>query len=87
MAHQVKDRALSLQWLESLLGHGFDPWSRNFHVLWVQPKTKTKERKKTTCTTFIIYIKLVQSGYSHQEVTLWLFKKKSDREFPLWLSR
>ena len=29
----VKDLALSLQWLGSLLGRGFDPWSRNFHML------------------------------------------------------
>ena len=26
MAHQVKDLALSLMWLWSLLWHGFDPW-------------------------------------------------------------
>ena len=31
MAQWVKDLALSLQWLRSLLGCGFDPWSRNFH--------------------------------------------------------
>ena len=33
---QVKDPALSLQW------YGFDPWPRNFHMPWVQPKTKKK---------------------------------------------
>ena len=30
----VKESALSLLWL------GFDPWPRNFHMLWAQPKTK-----------------------------------------------
>ena len=29
----VKDLALSLQWLGSLLWHGFNPWLRNFYVL------------------------------------------------------
>ena len=32
MARQVKNLALSLLWL------GFDPWSWNFHMLWVWPK-------------------------------------------------
>ena len=31
----VKDPALSLQWLGLLLWCGFDPWPRNFHMLWV----------------------------------------------------
>ena len=29
----VKDLVLSLQQLGSLLRHGFDPWSGNFHML------------------------------------------------------
>ena len=29
---------LSLQWPQSLLWCGFDPWPRNFHMVWVQPK-------------------------------------------------
>ena len=33
-----KDLALSLQQLESLLWHEFDPWPRKFHMLQVQPK-------------------------------------------------
>ena len=37
---QVKDPALSLLW--SLLWHGFNPWSENFHMLWAQPKKKKK---------------------------------------------
>ena len=32
MAHQVRDLVVSLLW------HGFDPWPRNFHRLWVCPK-------------------------------------------------
>ena len=38
VAPQVKDLVLSLQQLESLLCHGFDPWPRNLHMLWKQPK-------------------------------------------------
>ena len=40
----VKDPALSLQWLGSLLCHGFDPWSKNFHMLWAWPKWKKKKK-------------------------------------------
>ena len=40
MAQEVKDPALSLQWLGSLLWPGFDPWPGNFRM----PKqNKTKQ--------------------------------------------
>ena len=39
MAQGVKDSVLSLQ------RSRFDPWPRNFHVLWVQPKKKKKINK------------------------------------------
>ena len=38
VVQQVKDLALSVQELGSLLWHRFDPWPRNFHMPWVQPK-------------------------------------------------
>ena len=38
----VKDLALSLQQLGSLLWHGFDPWSGNFHMTWSLPKNKMR---------------------------------------------
>ena len=47
MAQQVKDAALSLLWLGSLLGCRLDPWPGNFFI-WTgteekkQPQTKTK---------------------------------------------
>ena len=31
-AQWVKDPALSLLWLGSVLWHGLDPWPRNFHM-------------------------------------------------------
>ena len=37
---QVKNQALLLQWLWSLLWYEFSPWPRNFCMLWVQPKKK-----------------------------------------------
>ena len=41
-AQWLKDPALSLQWLGSLLWHGLDPWPGNFHML----KTGLKGKKK-----------------------------------------
>ena len=48
MAQWVKDMALSLEWLGSLLWLGFDPWPRNFHVsqAWPKKKKKTRNREK-----------------------------------------
>ena len=37
---------LSLQWLRSLLWHGFDPWPGNFCMSQEQPKEGRKERRK-----------------------------------------
>ena len=34
----VKDPALTLQWLRSLLWHRFDPWPRNIYMLQVSPR-------------------------------------------------
>ena len=36
LAQQVKDPALSLQWLR------FNPWPRNFHMLWCSQKKKER---------------------------------------------
>ena len=38
----VKDLALSLWWLRSLLWHGFGLWPRNFYVPWLWPKEERK---------------------------------------------
>ena len=38
VAQQVKEPALSLQQLGSLLWHGFDPWPGNFCMLQLQSK-------------------------------------------------
>ena len=46
MAQWVKDLALSLQQLGSLLWHMLDLWPRNFHMPQVQPKKKKKKKKK-----------------------------------------
>ena len=42
VAQWVKDPALSLQWLRSLLWCGFDPKPRKFHMPWEWPKKKKK---------------------------------------------
>ena len=46
MAQQVKNPALPLQWFESLLWPGDDPWPENFHVPWVRPKKKKKKKNQ-----------------------------------------
>ena len=40
LAQWVKDLALSLLWLWLQLWCRFDPWPRNFCLLWVLPKKK-----------------------------------------------
>ena len=40
---QVKYLALSLQWLGSLLQHGFNPWPRDFPMPWGWLKGKKKK--------------------------------------------
>ena len=44
MAQQVKDLAMSLQWLQSLVWHVFDPWPGNFYILWLGQKKKKKKK-------------------------------------------
>ena len=45
VAQQIKDLALSLQRLGSLLWHRVDPWPRNFHMPQVQ-QNKAKQKNK-----------------------------------------
>ena len=42
----VKDLALLPLWQRSQLQLGFDPWSRKFHMLLVQPKKRNKRKRK-----------------------------------------
>ena len=43
----IKDLALPLQRLGSLLWHGFASWTRNFHMPKMQPPPKKKQQQKT----------------------------------------
>ena len=45
MARQVKELMLSLPWLRlrSLLGRRFNPWPRNFCMVWVHSQNKKKK--------------------------------------------
>ena len=45
MVQWFKDPELSLQWLGSLLRRRFHPWPGNFHMPWVGPKKKKKNKK------------------------------------------
>ena len=46
VAQWIKDPVLSLLWLGSPLWHGFSPWPLNFHMPWVQPKKKKREKRE-----------------------------------------
>ena len=59
MVQRVKGSVLSLQWLGSLLWQGFNPWPKNFHMLWAGPKKpKTKQivsaQETTEAVNFVI---------------------------------
>lgn len=45
VAEWVKDLVLSLQWFGSLLGHQFNTWPGNFHMLWTWPNNNKKKKK------------------------------------------
>jgi len=47
---QIKDLALSVPWLGSLLQHRFNHWSGNFCISWAQPKKKKKRKKERNCS-------------------------------------
>ena len=53
MAQWVKDPALLMMQLWLRLWHRFDPWPRNIHMLWVQPKNKNKPPNDTCKQTYI----------------------------------
>ena len=48
VAQGVKELALPRQQRGSLLWCRFDPWPRNFHKLWVQPKRKKKKESENS---------------------------------------
>ena len=61
MARQVKDPALSPQWLRSLLWCGFKPWSRKFHL------PQAWEKKMCVCVVYIythIYLYIYINTYN-----------------------
>ena len=60
MVHQVKDPALSLQWLGLLLWLRFNPWPGNFLRLWGQGKKKAPLKVLlANC-----YVRLVGRGFT-----------------------
>ena len=51
MAQGVKDPALLLLWLRSMLWRKFNPWPGNFYIPWSQPK-KEKEKSMLSLTPY-----------------------------------
>ena len=76
VVQQMKDPALSLQWLGSLLWCRSDPCQRNFHMLQVRQKKKKKKKK---------IIPMCVSLYFWQNVPV--FKKcthRVRRQYNMW---
>ena len=63
---QATDLVLSLERLGSLLWYGFDPWPRNFHMLWVwpPPPPPRKKEKRKCCLLFLFCRDQVISPWS-----------------------
>ena len=84
MAQKVKDPALSLLW------HGFDPWSGNFLMPWVQPqKIHTEAENMETNPLKTIYVAYFLESVGTPEVHLLLRKTTGPQqkiENLLWLS-
>ena len=55
MVQWVKEPALMQLWHRLQLQLRFDPWPRNFHMLWVWPKKKkqTNKQKPKECEEYI----------------------------------
>ena len=54
VAQWVKDLALTLQWLRSLLWLGFDPCPGKFHMPLAQPKKKNKKKNQKKKTVIFL---------------------------------
>ena len=67
MAQQVRNMALSLKWLGSLLWLGFDPWPGNFNGGEGQPKKKKKKEIRLSNNKIIIVLEIFL------EDSLWFF--------------
>ena len=67
----IKDMVLSLQWLRPLLGHAFDPWSGNFHMLWAwppphTPKNPHKNTTKNKTHLYAAYKRFISEVKTHR---------------------
>ena len=59
MVQWVTDPVLLLWRFRSWRWHGFCPWPRNFHMLWVRKKKEKEEKKEK----------------KKKEANIWFFKK------------
>ena len=68
MAQRVKDPSLWIQWLGSLLWHGFESWSGNFHM----PQARPKQTKRAQNTANKILPNYIQGNLIvHEELSIY----------------
>ena len=60
VAQQVKDLAVPQLWHRSQLRIRFDPWPRNFHMSWVQPKEREREKERLKINYLSIHHKKLE---------------------------
>ena len=73
MAQQVKDLAFPLQDLRLLQWWGFNPWPRNFHMPWEQPKKK----ELGTCPKNIIWYIQLRLLQKHFNLSIFIKRKRN----------
>ena len=76
----VKDLALSLQQLGTLLWFKFDPWPGNFRVLRVWPKIKKNKKKRNE----VLIQATIWMRYAWKDYTKW--KKPATKDHMLYNS-
>ena len=69
MVQWVKDPALSLLWLGSMLWLGFDPWPGNLHMPWAWPKKK-KKKELLKATQGTMFVKVQRQCEARKKVNL-----------------
>ena len=83
----VKDLALSLQWLGTLLWRGFDPWPGNFRILRAWPKPNQTTNKKISVLVQAHFFPSRSHMYTQTQKYLKLLRRFVDQHTRLMLHK